>query len=167
MSHIKEEQISAYVDRQLDAAENRAVESHLRECAHCSGLMEEMSELTQLFREAERAEPSPFLWNRISANIDANHKERISTRSWSAAVIEGLRRYTSSTGLAAAALGILMFAGVAVYRQIETGIALAKIEQAYQSLAAQNPEANNPFSAETLLEFDSNPFSKRLPGRKN
>jgi anti-sigma factor RsiW len=169
MPHIKEEQISAYVDRQLGAAECRAVEAHLRECESCSALSGEMRELTLLFRDAERLEPSPFLWNRIAANIsDRNCKEH----GWGAAVIARLRRYAYNPGIAAAALGILMFAGIAVFRQIAIPgvdpVKLAEIDRAYQSLAAQDPDANNPFSSDSLPDIDSNPFrSVRLSGRSN
>jgi anti-sigma factor RsiW len=173
MPHFKEEQISAYVDRQLDADECRAVEAHLRECESCSALCGEMRELTRLFRDTERLEPSPFLWNRIAANInDCDSKERAFVRGWGAAVIAGLRRYAYNPGIAAAALGILMFAGIAVFRQIAIPgvdpVKLAEIDQAYQNLAAQDPDANNPFSSASLPDFDSNPFrSGRLSGRSN
>jgi anti-sigma factor RsiW len=173
MPHIKEEQISAYVDRQLDAAECRSVEEHVRECETCSALLDEMCDLTHLFRDSERMEPSPFLWNRIAANINAHDsKERAFLHGWGAAVIAGLRRYAFNPGIAAAALGVLMFAGIAVFRQIAIPgadpVKLAEIDRAYQNLAAQDPDANNPFSSAALTDFDSNPFrSVRLSGRSN
>ena len=58
MTHIKEEQISAYIDRQLTGDENRALEIHLKECSSCHAAYEEMCSMTQLFRDAERFEPS-------------------------------------------------------------------------------------------------------------
>jgi anti-sigma factor RsiW len=173
MPHTKEEQISAYLDRQLDAAECRAVEAHLQDCETCSALAGEMRELTHLFHDAERMEPSPFLWNRIAANINvSNTKERAATRGWGAAIIAGLRRYAYNPGIAAAALGILLFAGIAVFKQIAIPdvdpVKLAEIDRAYWNLAAQDPDANNPFSSGSPSDFDSNPFrSVRLSGRRN
>ena len=116
-------------------------------------------------------EPSPFLWSRIAANInDSGGKERARTRGWGAAILDGLRRYAYSPGIAAAALGILMFAGIAVFKQSATPdidqAKLAEIDRAYQSLAAQDPDANNPFSIGSHPDFDSNPFrSVRLGGK--
>lgn len=167
MPHIKEEQISAYVDRQLGDAECRAIEAHLPECERCSTLLGEMRELSHLFRDAERLEPSPFLWNRIAANL---HSSGSKERGWGAVLIAGLRRYAYNPGMAAAAFGILMFVGIAVFKQTTIPdvdpVKLAEIDRAYQHLAAQNPDANNPFSTGSLPDFDSNPFrSVRLSGR--
>jgi anti-sigma factor RsiW len=165
--HFGEEQISAYLDKQLDPGEARALEIHLRECESCHGVFDEMRELTNLFRGAEQVKPSPFLWTRIAADFG---KERYSWRGWGATLIAGLRRYAWNPGLAAAVFGILMIAGVAVFREVNINVAdraaLAEIDKAYQSLAAQNPDSYNPFVSGSPSDFDANPFkSLRLRGR--
>ena len=109
MTHIKEEQISAYIDRQLTGDENRALEIHLKECSSCHAAYEEMCSMTQLFRDAERFEPSAFLWNRIAADLDKEHSV---TRGWVASIMAGLRGYSRSLGMAAATLVILIVVGI-------------------------------------------------------
>lgn len=158
MPHIKEEQISAYIDRQLDEIESHAVEMHLRECGECRTMLSEMKELTNLFREAERFEPSPFLWNRIAAN----YKDKSSIRSWKTVIIAGLGRFGWNSKFAAAALCFIMIAGIAVFREVKINTAdkaaLAEIDRAYKALTAQGSETYNPFSSGTPTDFDVNPF---------
>jgi anti-sigma factor RsiW len=166
MPHIREEQISAYLDKQLSPEETGALELHLGECEDCRAVLGEMRELTSLFREAERFEPSPFLWNRISAGIA---EDRSTAGSWKTVIFSGLHRYGWSRGMAAA-LCILMFAGIVIIREIKVNnaeqAALAEIDRAYQSLAAQNPDAYNPFSSGHKSDFNANPFrSVRMSGR--
>ncbi len=159
MQHAKEEQISAFIDNQLDAGESLELEAHVRDCADCRSLLEEMREVTRLFREGERVAPSLFLWNRIAAGI---HEEKIITRSWSAAVLDGLRGNRRSLGVAAAALTIFLAAGVTVFhysaRQAAEQAALAAIDQTQSNLAAHDPDLYNPFSAGSLGDLDPNPF---------
>jgi len=170
MPHVKEEQISAYLDGQVNAAESHAIDLHLKQCESCRALLGEMRDLDNLFRNTEPAEPPPFLWNRIAADFETNqYKERPSARSWGAAVIASLRRYAWNPGLATAAFSILMFAGIALFNQntisTQDQAALAEIERVHRSLAAQNPDANNPFSSGWPDDFSSNPFRSVRLGR--
>ena len=167
MPHFAEEQISAYLDKQLNAGETGALEIHLGECDRCRAVLNEMRELNGLFREAERFEPSPFLWNRIAANLNKDHA---SPRGWGASIIAGLRGFAWRPGMAASVFAVLMIAGIAVYREVNINnadrAALAEIDRAFQSLAAQDPDSYNPFSSESPSGFDANPFrSMRLRGR--
>jgi predicted anti-sigma-YlaC factor YlaD len=164
MRHIKEEQISAYIDRQLTDDENRELEIHLKECSSCHAAYEEMCSVSQLFREAERFEPSAFLWNRIAAGIDREHPVN---RGWVTSIMAGLRGYSRSWGMAAATLVILIVVGITLYHgnrmPVADQAALAQIDQMYKDLAAQDPDGYNPFSSGTPDEWGANPFkSMRL-----
>jgi hypothetical protein len=168
MQHVREEQISAYLDRELSLEETHALELHLDECETCRATLDQMCALTDLFQKAERLEPSPFIWSRISAGFDEN---RSSSRNWKDAFLFGLRRYSRIPGVAVAALGIILFvAGFAIIREIRVNSAeqatLAEIDQAYRSLAARNPDAYNPFSMGNNTDINANPFrSMRMSGR--
>ena len=147
------------VARLVDALTNHRV-------AYAQTFRDEMRELSNLFRGAEQFEPSPFLWTRIAADFEKEHGSR---HSWGATLIAGLRRYAWHPGLAAAVFGILMIAGIAVFREVNVNVAdraaLAEIDKAYQSLAAQNPDSYNPFVSGSSSD-DANPFrSSRLRGR--
>jgi predicted anti-sigma-YlaC factor YlaD len=164
MSHIKEEQISAYIDRQLPVDENRSIEIHLLECSSCRSVYDELSTLTQLFQETERMEPPAFLWNRIAADFI---KDLPATRrSWVDSIAACLRGYSRSWGVAAAAT-VILIAGIVVYQgsriPVSDRAALAQLEQINRDLAAQDPDGYNPFISGAPGEWDANPFkSMRL-----
>ena len=169
MPHINEEQLSAYLDGQLASQESSLIEMHLQECESCRGLYEEIREVTQLFRNAEPLEPSPFLWTRIAAGFENQPRERFRERGWIASFLAGMRRFGWNPGIAAAAFGILMFVGVAIFNEPDIDpAALAAIDKVHQGLAAKDPDAYNPFSFGSPLNFDANPFrSVRLRGGTN
>jgi anti-sigma factor RsiW len=160
MSHYKEEELSAYLDRQLSADESRTLEAHLAECESCNSVLDEMRSLTLLFREAERFEPSPFLWNRIAAGLDKN---QASAFDWKASIIAGLRSVSWSGGAAAVALAVLLFSGIAIFNNsnghIAEQAAMTEIDKVYQRLIAQDPDKYNPFSSDSIShKSDVNPF---------
>ena len=165
MSHIKEEQISAYIDRQLPVDESRYVEIHLLQCSSCRAIHDELSTLTQFFHDAERIEPPAFLWNRIAADFDEKHP---ATPEWVASILAGLRGYSRSLGMAAATIVILIVAGITMYHDgnrmpVADRVALAQIDQISRDLAAQDPDGYNPFVSGATSEWDANPFkSMRL-----
>jgi anti-sigma factor RsiW len=168
MPHVNDEQISAYLDAQLSAEEKRVLEAHFRECDSCRSVRNEHYEISSLFRKAERYAPSPFLWDRIAADIN---KEPASAHHWISSLTAGLRKHSWSFGLASAALVVLMIAGIAVFRgngdYTTDQAALADIDRTHQTLAALDPDTYNPFGSELPRDFDTNPFrSLRLSGEK-
>jgi predicted anti-sigma-YlaC factor YlaD len=168
MSHINEGQISAYLDEQLSSEEKLVLEAHFRECESCRTVRDELFEISRLFREAERFEPSPFLWNRIAADFD---KESSSTHHWITSFIDGLRKNSWNLRLASAALVVVVIAGVVVFRgnsgHVAEQAALADIDRACQSLAALDPDTYNPFGSGLPRELDANPFrSVRLSSER-
>jgi len=163
--HIKEADFSAYLDRQLDARKTQAVDEHLQGCEACRSVFNGMRDITRLFRESERAEPSPFLWNRIAAGFEDDQPHRRK-----ASVFTGFRIFGWRPSMAAATLGFLLMIGAAVYvestRSLADKAALAEIDRTYRSLAAKDPDTYNPFTTGSPLQFDSNPFrSLRLSGK--
>ena len=166
MPHIKEEQLSAYLDKQLDPVEGSLVEAHLLECESCRSLYEEMSELTHLFQRAERLEPSPFLWTRIAAGFE-EHRESARKRGWISSVLAGTRRFAWKPGIAAAALGIMLFVGIAIFKQpyIDPA-ALVAIDEAGLRIARENPDTFNPFGSRFPMDVNVNPFSGASSGGK-
>jgi predicted anti-sigma-YlaC factor YlaD len=159
MLHIKEEQISAYLDGQLGAEDALGVEAHLNDCDHCRNLFDALSEVSGLFQKAERFEPSPFLWNRIEADFNS---EKSTVYTWKDLFIAGLRKHSWNLRLASASLVVLMIAGIVVFRGNEDRrsdrAALANIDQTYRSLAALDPDNYNPFGSGLSQELETNPF---------
>ncbi len=158
MKHIGKEQISACLDAQLNDSERLALEAHLRDCGHCRMLRDELLEVSNLFRQAERLEPSPYLWNRIAADLDT---EPDAPPSFISSLVSGLRRYSWSLRLASATLVVVMLAGAAVFlgsNRFAERAALADIDRTYKSLAGLDPETYNPFGSGLPQEWDANPF---------
>jgi anti-sigma factor RsiW len=159
MPHIREEQISAYIDHQLNAEETLALEAHLRDCPDCRAVLDEMKGMTSLFREAERVEPSPFLWSRIALNL---REEGPVGRIWGSVLAAALRGHRRALGMAAATLALSLAIGVTIFhsnaRQVAEQAALAAIDQTHRSLAAYDPDVYNPFSSGSIGDLDANPF---------
>lgn len=167
MVHVSEKDISAYIDRELKGREKLELEAHLRDCPECRAGFEEMSEVTRFFREAERVEPSAFLWSRIENGLAGEKAERAWV--WGAPILNFLRAYSRTLGAAAAALALCLAAGLAVMhqnaRRAAEEAALKIIDETHQSLAAQDPEFYNPFSSGSLRDLEGNPFrAMRLAG---
>jgi anti-sigma factor RsiW len=168
MSHVNEEQISAYLDKQLSTEERIAIEAHLGDCESCRTVRDELLEVSRLFREAERFEPSSFLWNRIAADF---HEEQSAAHHWKISFIAGLRKYSWNLRLASAALAVLIIAGIVIFRgdsgHVADQAALADIDRTHKTLAALDPDTYNPFSSGLPSELDANPFrSLRLSGER-
>jgi len=171
MRHVREEQISAFIDNQVDAGEKYQIEAHLRQCPDCRARWAEMLEINRLFQEAESVLPSPYLWNRIAARMDA---EKVESYGWKGIILDGLRAHGRKLGLAVGTLTLILATGIMMshYHSRETAAeaALTLIEQTHKSLAALDPDFYNPFSAGFPGDLNSNPFttlrqsSKAAPG---
>jgi anti-sigma factor RsiW len=159
MKHISEEEISAWVDRQLDPGEMGRVESHIRDCSECRAAADEMSAMVEVFRSAERAELPSYLWGRIAADLEtAAPSRRLGLRNWLLPVI-GRPLWTRA---AAAVLAIMVLAaGGAIYIEHKSAAeALAEIQLAQNSLAALEAESYNPFRTAGAAIGEVNPFSR-------
>ncbi len=163
VKHILEEQISAWVDRQLEPAEMGQIEGHLRDCAECRAAADEMSAMAEAFRAVETAELPPSLWGRIAANLD---KEALPRRagllSWIMRIIGNPLWVRAAAALLAVAI---LAAGGAIYfeRKLAADIerrALAEMQRAQNGLVALDAESYNPFRTAEAAFREENPFSR-------
>src|SRR5512137_3066127 len=69
-AHLSEEQISAWLDHQLEDDAWRSAEQHLADCDHCRIVHDGLAAIDQLFRKVEVVEPPPRLWSKISAGFE-------------------------------------------------------------------------------------------------
>ena len=152
--HLPEEQISAWVDGQLEAEERRLLEAHIPGCEKCRKIFEEMSEVTRLFRHEELT-PPPDLWRRISSKLDSPSRS-----SWRWPLSWGRKEI----GAAAAAI-VLMLAGSAWlslrYRSEDAfrRMALQELDRVHTVLTTRHSETYNPFRTSSVADSSSNPFS--------
>jgi tetratricopeptide (TPR) repeat protein len=65
------DRLSDYLDGELSAEECRDVEAHLRECASCSDVLNELKRVVALAQSIEPRPPRADLWAGIAERIDA------------------------------------------------------------------------------------------------
>ena len=69
------DKLSDYLDGELPDEDSRAVDAHLRECAHCAGVLNDLKRVVaraQASGETARP-PRADLWSGIAKRIDARH----------------------------------------------------------------------------------------------
>jgi anti-sigma factor RsiW len=161
-SHCPQEQISAWLDRQLGAEEAAQVEQHLRQCEPCRRFQKELELTGGLFRNLEVLEPPDYLWTRVATIL--NQPARPGRLAWLRAP-ELWLSYRRELMAVAAAL-IIMLAGVVLIVERRNAkesevAAIAQIDRYHAALTAKNPEIYNPFRISAGLNPDSNPFARR------
>ena len=163
IKHISEEEISAWVDRQLEPGEMGRVETHIRDCSECRAAADEMSRLAEMFRAAETAELPPYLWGRIAADLEtAAPSRRLGLRNWLLPVIG---RPLWMRAAAAALAVIVLAAGGAIFIEHRSAAefkeqALAEMQIAQNNLVALDAESYNPFRSAGVAVTEGNPFSR-------
>src|SRR5438034_427034 len=65
------EKLSDYLDGELPPGERDAVDSHLRECAQCATVLEDLKRVIAKAGSVQPRPPSADLWAGIAARIDA------------------------------------------------------------------------------------------------
>jgi anti-sigma factor RsiW len=105
------ERLGRYFDAELTPSERRSVEDHLEQCSRCRAGLEEIREISGIFREGMDAPPAPLdltrrIMGRAQAEIDGSLPGRsflLFWRDWS------LPMRFAALGVAAVACYIGMF----------------------------------------------------------
>ena len=160
--HIPEEQLSAWLDRELDARDAARVEEHLQTCDTCRQSAREMSEVDTIFRTAGKLELPPFLWARIESALDRRPAEpaRSAGAPWFSLALGRLRiPAAAAASLIIAAGGFLLVRlGMESHHQKRT---LSEIERARIAVTASlREESYNPFFRPIPADREANPFSR-------
>ena len=79
MPDLYTDQLSAYLDGELDFARRRRLEAHLAGCAECSALLADLRAIVAAAPHYEGREPSRDLWGAIEARLDEAEVIPIST----------------------------------------------------------------------------------------
>lgn len=80
MSCPKSKRISAYLDDELQAADNAALEAHLPVCRKCSAAIGEMRSLRAAFRQTERHQAPFGFAARVMARVAESESKKSSWR---------------------------------------------------------------------------------------
>jgi putative zinc finger protein len=143
--HRESEQLSAYLDGELDAAERRAIESHLSGCAACSTTLQALRATTADLRALPAAEPTPQQSWVLRATL------RRARRPW-------LARYAR---VVAAAAGVALIGSAIAFATLSGG-KHGSLSSGAQTLAVGNAAISiqntnfNASSARALLSGSAN-----------
>ncbi len=159
--HLAEDVISQWLDRELDSQQSRQVEEHLRECASCRAIGNELSEVDRAFRTLDTIEPPPYLWTRIAANIEVEARE---ARRGLFGLAWRLAWPSAAVWAPATLLIVLIGSGIAYmeYRAMERTqlAAISEIDRAHEQLVTLNIKNHNPFHEPTDVDAGANPFTQ-------
>jgi hypothetical protein len=106
--HLSTEQLSSYLDGEVEHAASREVEVHLASCPACRARLSSMQRLVVEIRRMERAAPPPDLVHQVRAQVVAQGTPRTLRRRvrdfFRALVFEPSLRAVAAMGLATVAV---------------------------------------------------------------
>jgi hypothetical protein len=126
-------QIDDYIDEALPDPLRAECEAHVSTCAHCRALTTDLRTIRNATRSLEPHLPSPHVWYRIAAAIEAEPRGIVSV--W----FGGWQR-----ALAGAVMGVLIVAGLSWI-----GARLAPASERVR-LASSNPAASEPATMDAV-----------------
>ncbi len=161
-SHCPQEQIAAWIDRQLEAMEAAEVESHLRQCESCRRLEEELESTGRMFRDLEVLEPPAHLWTSITAQLQQTATPKTFFRqAWREGWLFRRLEFVALAAMLLLIIGSTVF--LVLERQASTrfrSTSIAQIDSYYAAFLAKSPEADNPFRRSGRTDSESNPFAR-------
>jgi predicted anti-sigma-YlaC factor YlaD len=162
--HIPEDQISAYLDRQLDHQAMALVENHLRVCADCRSVADEMSAITEAYRSAESLELPRNLWARIAAEVgEPPARRRWSPREWFSPLLARPSWVPVPALILVLMISLIGTVLLVEYRSASRSeqLALAQIEATQRTMASVDAEKHNPFRLPVPDDAKMNPFARK------
>lgn len=140
------EDLTAFLDDELNTAESDQIRSHLSECAACAGELRSLQEAADFVRSHERnLEVRPETWRLIQA--------RISARPESKSLFDFLAPYRWRLATAAIVIVAAAALGVFEYRQVQRRNLDRYISQYVQSRQVHRP------SPPVFADFDISPIN--------
>jgi hypothetical protein len=110
MKCLETETLISYAYRLMDEPAAAAVRAHLNECSHCREIVEQHGRLDAVLSEWQSAEPTPEFDIRVRQAVGAVEAQR---GGWG---------WQWARGLALAALGVMIVAGVAWFGRNHHGV---------------------------------------------
>jgi anti-sigma factor RsiW len=159
------EELTAYLDGELQQTRFREVEGHIERCQHCLEQLESLRRSSRFVeRHLQELEPGPEIWNDLVARIAASRA--VTHSPGLLGLISGRPWLTACLALAASiVLGVALL-GLWNYRQSEQVLQqymssyIQERDLAEQTVHAIAPETNPEFRTVDAqhLEYRDNPF---------
>ncbi len=104
-----------YIDAELPQEERKEIQLHLEQCEQCRKDVELLYGVWNISQSIERMQPSPFLWNKISAQLEGKaQKERLIHKAGA------FIRQTARPALTAAVAALALFIGIQIGGYLNT-----------------------------------------------
>lgn len=162
MIHLPQQQISAWLDGQLEAAKAADVEAHLQQCETCRCFQEEMASTTRMFRDLEPLKMPAYLWTRVALELGQSpNRQRFAWLQWRGSWFFGRRELLGAAALCFISIGavVALFEHRAAVRS-EMAV-IAQLDSVHNALVARDSDLYNPFRSSGWTRTDSNPFARR------
>src|SRR5262249_24436925 len=121
------DQLSDYLDGELSAAESAAVEAHLRECAACVEVLNDLKRIVAQAKELDARPPRADLWGPIAARIDR--------------IVQARRVARTVPELGAAAVLLMALSGTIVWQAAQRSASRSAANAALRSPDGASSEA--------------------------
>ena len=142
MSDAFTDQLSDYLDSELSAEETAALEAHLRECAECNAVLNDLKRIVAQAQHLENRPPQADLWAGIESRIERIAPPRRVT-------------FTLPQLAATAAVLIAVSAGTAIKLTAPASPAAAPIEQVAKATPPDAPDSNTMVSVTPVSFADA------------
>lgn len=119
------DRLSEYLDDELTPPDRAAVEAHLRECAACAGVLNDLKRVVSQAQSLEARPPRHELWPGIAARIDRTAQPR--------------RFSFTLPQLAAAAALLMAVSGTVVWQVIDRSVPAATVHEGADMARAVPP----------------------------
>jgi len=141
------DKLSDYVDGELSDAESADVERHLRQCAACSAVLNDLKRVVASARSLEARPPHGDLWPGVAVRIERIAQPRRSTLLGAALSLSNGRRFSFTVSqLAAAAVVLMAVSGTVVWQLAQRG---ATVSSAVAQMPETSPQGDLAAAPET------------------
>jgi hypothetical protein len=147
------DRLSEYLDDELTPPDRAAVEAHLRECAACAGVLNDLKRVVSQAQSLEARPPRHELWPGIAARIDRTAQPR--------------RFSFTLPQLAAAAALLMAVSGTVVWQVIDRSVPAATVREGADMARAVPPvERGASADRQPLPEREASAERQPLPERE-
>jgi len=145
-----------YIDAELPQEEREEIQLHLEQCEQCRKEVRLLSGICSLTQPVSRAQPSPLLWNKISAQLEGKtQKEQLIHKAGA------FIRQTARPALTAAIVVLGLFIG------IRLGNHLIQEELYRPQVSGTSIQLQNEFGLDNFRIFSSGSLGGEMEALMN
>ena len=144
MSCIELEKLGRYLDAELSEKERTEIESHVRQCPHCTSELAALTSMHDQIAAVKTVNPPPGLWESIETSLDSAASPTHSEQFRQPPAPSNFRKFRAAASIAAA-IGIVGFAAFWISRGTTAQAATVDFAVLLDSISAGAVEAFDQF----------------------